>query len=623
MRKGIVFTYDALLALSLLGSFLVVVVVYYYNTSSYESYVMIKEKKNNYLAKDIITTLNLMKYEDLPQELQELLALKINMSKDFLEGKTLSEILVLLWVKNQTSYVDDLISNVYYSIGEITNLNISINDDIIFSTENTSSNIMYVAYTYITGYEENKQPLGYVSKAFATKIKKNTTLIFPISPEGAGNRGGWLTITKKFYFNSSPDNITDAIFYISIHQGTDSADFEQLRINGNNIKNDVVWIWEEVVSTGKGAFGYVDIKPYIQEGWNELLMRFRNPWFNAHIHPGSRIEITYQDDDFYRSDKNKIEYIYYENVRSDEQANRNTGAWATMEYYVPLNSTLNNATLHLVINDVEDAGWWFSWDDWRWYNWDVRVYVNGILIDEIENPPTTINKYYDLTPYTKEGTNYIVVYANTYGNVFTGVDYTEIYSDPQNDPYGSTYVFLNYTLDKSRLYYGKIDVNVNEFLGGNRENPKSYDVIFDNYPLLKTLLHVAQLFSYTITVDVDNGNTVQQVFESLFPRGIPSSIYIDPIYFNVNNVNTITMTDSCSGCDYLPESSFEYTLLIPSHVGYGDVFPTKEQATEDAIQRLIRVLGKYINATEIKNETVSIGNIPYLYGPVTLKVVVW
>lgn len=353
-------------------------------------------------------------------------------------------------------------------------------------------------------------------------------------------------------------------------------------------------------------------------------MKFRNPIFNAHVHPGSRIEITYEDDSFYKESKNVEKHVYYEDILSEELANRRTGAWATMEYYIPLGAQINNVTLHLSLKDIEDIGWWWSWDDWRWYNWDIRVYVNGNLIDEISHPSKNMDLYYDLTDISQEGTNYIVVYANTYGNDFMGDDYTEIYSDPENDPYGSTYVFLNYTYNKNELQYGKIDVTISEFLGGNKENPKTYTTTFDNYDLLSTFLHIAQLFSYTIDVDVWSSTiSTTRVFSSHFPRGIPSTIYIDPVNFDVLIDNYIKMEDSCSGCDYLPESSFEYTLLIPSHVGYGNVFSSKDEAVNDAIKRLKTVLGKYINATEIKNETASIGNIPYLYGPIRLEVVVW
>ncbi len=627
-RRGIIFTYDAIMALSLLSIFIFGLFIYYYNESSENIYAYIKEKKNNLLAHDIITTLHEIKFSSLPSTYQNEISSTCNIDKEVLYNKSIDEIIVLLWNKNNYTLIKNLIDYLYPNLTKYFYINITLSTStkefIVYSTSNTSSEYISKAYTFVTGYEETKEPLGYVAKAFATKIKKNTTLVFPISPEGAGNEGGWLTITKKFYYEQYPENLSSAIFYISIHKGRSSSDLNAVSINGVNIKDDIVWLWNELAATGRAMFGYVDLKPHIHHGWNTLTLRFKNPQYNAHVHPGSRIEITYSDDSFYEEKKNVEKYVYYEDVLSNETLNRKTGVWATMEYYIPLNSHINNVTFHLSLRDIEDVGWWWSWEDWQWYNWDVRVYVNGNLIDEIIHPSKNMDLYYDLTPVSQQGTNYIVVYANTYGDDFTGDGYTEIYSDPENDPYGSTYVFLNYTYNETSLYYGKIDITISNLLGGNKENPKTYTINFNDNTLLSTFLHVAQLFSYTIDVDVwSSAIPTTRVFSSHLPRGIPSTIYIDPVNFDVSVDNYIRMEDSCSGCDYLPESSFEYTILIPSHVGYGNVLPSKEEAINDAIQRLRAVLGGYINATEIKNETASIGNIPYLHGPVRLEVTVW
>ncbi len=627
--KSMIFTYDVLVALSLLTLFIFGLFIFYHNESGEVTLSYIKEQKSNYLSHDIISILEKYKFSNLPKTLKDEIINATSVEEEFLENKSTAEIIVLLWNKNQIKVIKNIIDTLLIPNKNNYNLNISIetltDNFIVYSNTNKSSNNVAVSYTFITGYEESREPLGYVAKAFATKIKKTTTLVFPISPEGAGNEGGWLTITKKFYFPGYRENVTNAIFYISLHIGSDESDFETLNINGHNIKNDVVWIWRDTVSTGTGAFGYVNITNYIQHGWNILEMKFRNPWFNAHIHPGSRIEITYKDDGFYNQNRSVEKYVYYEDIYSQEQSNKNTGAWATMEYYVPLNAQIHNVTLHLALKDVDDVGWWWSWDDWKWYQWDVRVYVNGNLIDEINHPQSNMDLYYDLTPYTQTGTNYVVVYVNTYGNDFTGSNYTEIYSDPQNDSHGSTYIYLNYTYNQNSLYYGKIDITQSENLGGNRENPKTYSPSFNpNDNIISSFLHVAQQFSYTIDVNVWNDLTSPTlVFSSHFPRGIPSTIYIDPKYYNPTVNNYIKMEDECSGCDYLPESSFEYTILIPSHVGYGSVFPTLQEAVDDAINRLKNVLGSYVDATEIKNSTARIGNIPYQYGPVKLKVTTW
>ena len=246
-------------------------------------------------------------------------------------------------------------------------------------------------------------------------------------------------------------------------------------------------------------------------------------------------------------------------------------------------------------------------------------------MDELDHVSPNEYLIYNFTDDVNYGTNYILIYANTYGDSYYGSTDTLLYSDPEINPDGSSRIFLNYSLNSLNLHYGHIEITRSEELGGSKENPKTYTKTFLNYEITKALLHPAEVYSSTIDVDARHESTsYQDVFDSVGPRGIPSSIYIDPYtYFDNTENNYVRMEDSCSGCEFIPESSFEYTYLIPSQVPYGNIFEKEEDAISDAQSRLINLVGSLISIEDIDKSSQSTGNIPWMYGPVILYLQAW
>ena len=60
----------------------------------------------------------------------------------------------------------------------------------------------------------------------------------------------------------------------------------------------------------------------------------------------------------------------------------------------------------------------------------------------------------------------------------------------------------------------------------------------------------------------------------------------------------------------LPNSSMEYSFLIPSYVGFGGLFDTEEEARNDAMQRLNDTLGEFISASEINVTSSGLKGVP-------------
>ena len=293
-----------------------------------------------------------------------------------------------------------------------------------------------------------------------------------------------------------------------------------------------------------------------------------------------------------------------------------------VSFDIPQNSTIKNVKMHLRGEDVENT-----------FRDDVRIYFNQNLYD-LRNPlPNgTVDLVYNFTNSAEEGTNMILVQLNYRVFEFFGIpfddffgdDDTIIYSDPLNDPNGSSYVEVEYEVPEGKLYYGYIDVGVIENFGGGMGNPKTYTTNFENMNLNDVFLLVSQLFSEVITVQAwPSGHAPVTVFTTPVARMIPANIYIDPNYLDIEENNTIRISDSCSGCDVLPESALYYHIWVPNSVGYGDVFNTSQEALDDAVVRLNETLGKYAVATNIKTETSSISGVPSLWGPVKFEIRVW
>ena len=73
-----------------------------------------------------------------------------------------------------------------------------------------------------------------------------------------------------------------------------------------------------------------------------------------------------------------------------------------------------------------------------------------------------------------------------------------------------------------------------------------------------------------------------------------------------------------------PSNSLGYTtFLIPASVGYSDVFETEAEAVEDAVQRLVDLLGSDVSAIDITVDSYSVSGVPYMWGPAQVKFKMW
>ncbi|MFH8119699.1 MAG: hypothetical protein QXS37_02750, partial [Candidatus Aenigmatarchaeota archaeon] len=494
--------------------------------------------------------------------------------------------------------------------------------------------------------ELGKPVSGYVARAWATKVRKNTTQIIIFYPEGSGWTANRLEIMKKF---TLPKNITiyNATLYVSIHFGTSKsqAQFEQLKVNDVQKKNDVNWLYLQEEAYGleitTAAYGVVDVTNEIQPGDNSIYLVIGTPNYHSHIHPGMRLIVTYSlTQELSTGNKSFKKRYYFDNVIG------RTGAWSMISFYIPENAKNATAILHLKALEVDDTKDLFgrnSSDVIIYFNSGEIFYKDGYCSSQNCYPLCSLSDIYyrncqkvgvmnpdislNLTNKLRFGTNVVSVYLNSYGDVHWGNQKAVIYSDPLNDPEGSSYVEVSYEMEEPTFNYGEIDITKEMLFGGNASNPKTFNFSLNSSQMnvIEAFVHIAQGFSSMVNASINNF----WIFTSPSLRVVPENVYVHPKKLIVGS-NSIELVDfqeggSISKTNYiLPWSSFEYTYLVKGLVGYGSVFNSSQLAIEDAKQRLISQMGgEGIKPEEMQVDSQSIHGVRWLWGPSLFKILVW
>ena len=639
--KGFFFTTDALIAITLLSVAFGVVVSIDSTTilgkSNYE--------QMHYITEDAMQIFTKLKLSDINETVIDDVIANTNITQDDII-KNLPDIIGLLWAYNETDYAEKIIMDVLSSPGDLIPkeydyaLSVDETDSktLIYSTtgndpsDEPTLNYLTSASRIISGYKENTAPFGFVSRAWASKVSKNASKVIEFNPEGGSyDPGGVAYIKKKFYLNAT--EIYNATMHISIHRGTSAINSNALYVDASgDVIGEVTWLYtQQKLEAGKTTnmdFGIIDVTDYINAspgGWHEIEIVLKSQDdFNTHIHPGTKVEIEYKTEEERTFTGKYAEKKYFDNVLSDQSGLKKRGVWAIMPINVPKAANVLNVTLHLralnVFDDVTKE--------------DIQIYFNNESIYNVTNPTATYDEYLNLTDYvnaSKNTTNVLSVYINSFENDFWGQTDVELYSDPENEVNLSSYVYTEYDWSlENKFQYGYIEVTVITPFDGVEENPKKYTEDFDNHEITSAYLHVAQIDSENVSITVEPyGEAKQKVFESPRLRALPSTIYIDPSYFNTSNENnTINISDVCItlNCSVLPQSSLEYNVFIPSQVGYGAMFDTEEEANQDAQDRLNDTLYEYADILDLgiySKKPISTGNIPWMYGPAMITLQVW
>jgi hypothetical protein len=624
-RKGFYFSFDAIIAFTVIAASLAIVSQSSMLASDSFDVSTVSYQKANLEGEDAMKMASRQDFnyfnDSFRQELMDNKVMDENdLDRNIVDGVT------LLWAARNFTYASDvaeryLDSRIPDRYGYRLEVNNNGQQNTIYQTSETPEDASSVTSIsrLVSGHQIDRPSEGFQARARAVKSEANRTKVVNIPMMGSGGENLALQLDKKFKVNAS--DIQSAKIYFSAHWGQSNFQSNEVQLNGQSldIGGSNADDWDHYAEKEGTTLGYdtADVTEEVQEGWNNFYLNFNNQNnHHVHIHPGTRIEITYSGEDIFQPEDNRE---YFANIQGEAQnRNKKGGAWITKPFYIPENATVENVSTRVNVEGLRDVPG----------RSDLEAYLNSEKV-YAENLSGSAIREINLTEEVEKGNNVLSIYANTFvdeGEVTGFGGYPgdpTIYSDPENNPETSSSLYLDYESPDSGLIYNRLELTTSEEIGGLPENPKTFSKEFrEDVQLSSVFINLAQLDSRNVTLQA--GDSMETVFQSPRDYATPTKIGVERDLISNGALNEFKISEECSqSCSVLPETSLEKHVLVPSQVGYGGLFSNKSDAVEDAEERLQEQLGDYAEATEVDSDTLSTGNQPYLWGPASFRLVVW
>ncbi|WP_414836911.1 hypothetical protein [Candidatus Nanohalococcus occultus] len=626
--KGFYFSFDSLLALGILTASLLLVAQYSNVQNTGFEANTVDYRGAGTAGKDAMKLGSQQSFSAFNESYRQELVDQTVMEESDLD-RTILDGMTLLWAARNTSYTREVAEKYFdRKIPEKYEYRIQVNEsgrgDILYRTSEMPEDAAAVASIsrLVSGHRIDRPSEGFQARARATEVRKNTTQIVSLPAMGYANENGKLEVDKKFNI-TNPDEIYNAVMYLNIEYNGDTI-VEQFKLNGVQKKNDYSIIHDYQDDTALIKFNLTDA---VQPGENSVYIRFKGDASQSQptdLQPGGMLRVKYRKDKVRIPDSRlRHERIYMENLTAETPGNGQSGIFKVESFEIPENAEFINATINLEARGLDSGncgydGGWFG----PYYDWDFKTIFNGQTLEQ-SCASGSLSRTYQLdSSDVRKGTNVFTVYLESLGDTFWGGETVSLYSDYESDD--SSYIDVYYNVSDEQLRFGQIQVTAAEEMGGGIEEPKVYSKEFEYTDLASTEVYIAQRYSNTVHLEVDNGSGYTNIFTSPEVRASPTRLTVDPSYFNLEGENRIRMYDS--GPDivkFYPESTFKWTVWVPSQVGYGELYSNQSAAVQDAQNRLEDTLGPFVDATGISTSQVSTGDQPYIWGPASLKLVVW
>jgi hypothetical protein len=559
-----------------------------------------------YLSEDLINILSDMKIDETNNIYVESLITGGAVTN---LNNTVLEQIGEFWAEGNESTAANIFQNISEGlIPENNGYGLWIDDELVFSSNKTAEKSLITSKSMISGITKNQSRVGFNARAFAHKTKKNTTLIVmgdvvssSVKNPGGGNNGNQPMIT---YDVDIPEDavVLDAYWFIEA-AWTDNK-FKAF-INGDYIPG----------SDATGDKLLLDIESYFNAGHNNVsvLYRFGSGGKEGGDDGASHVVVEYSTQemntlhDLTKKHLGAVESlcsirykkpVFILNTVNSLFINLNAiGTTAELRYTVD-GITYNISTKNITSNHAE----WsnseiqsalssdgFSYDDligkYIWFVFDIDEYHDleipglqrAILSDSYVEVDVELTKevygHIDLT-------RIVPIYSydtSEYGNFYRNLEWRYNLSTNDTDLM---------SLDSQYAWLYRSGMDPSQEIISNSQTLYSHPPS----PLIKELAR----FGFTqATGNILDG---ENIYRLEFGSG-----------YGVNPFNSLV----------------HFTLLVKGMVPYGKTFPTEEEAVNDAIARLQTELGDFIEATEIVNETISISDVPSMWGPAIAEVRTW
>jgi hypothetical protein len=598
--KGIVFSTDALIAISLALLLLSLIPLTFERRYAGASLQVLGYQANDLM--NVLTVLTASEVKDKPT-IQNLIANGILQEKDL--NKILLDLIGTFWYSGNKSIAENITRETLEGLTDKC-FKLEAENEIIYNKTCPESSTVAVAFRTASGYGIGKPVAGYIARAWATKVKKNNTLIVKgdvisssVKKPTGGNNLNEVNITYDLNIPSSAVLI-------------DSYWFIEAAWTDNKLKAYI----NGVYIPGSSAFGSVlltHLNSYLQPGHNSLTVVYS---FGFNGEEGGDDGASHFVLNYSIEKKETLpprDKVYFANVYSNSSIRYKKPIFIPGDVKnLTVNLTLigSTATLRLVFEG-------------QTYNISTKNVVNNNAYwndSEIRNALNAYNLH-----YSNFSSKYFwfVVEVDTYHSLE--------YLGPGRAVLNSSYVEINATYRTQT--YGYIDLT--RIVPIYSKSSQDWDGFYRDVEWRFNSSGIPLTLDSQLAWLYYSGSNPSQEIEAnsitLYEHP-PQPLIVELARFGYTNTSgeITTGTNSYSmkfgnGYAINPSNSLvDYTYLLPSLVGYGDVFNTSELAVDDATKRLKNLwVGEDLSLVDVSVENKSLYGIQWLWGPGLFKLSVW
>jgi len=166
MRKGFIFTMDAMIAISIVIMMIITTTFVRFETILPEK----KYERLNYMADDTMNLLAYLEVRDIQDKPTINRLIENGVLTDMDMNKTVLDLIASFWYAENKTIAENISREILEGITDV-HINLTVDTETIYSSNDTPAQDVAVATRIESGYEPGKPAYGYVARAFLTSIK--------------------------------------------------------------------------------------------------------------------------------------------------------------------------------------------------------------------------------------------------------------------------------------------------------------------------------------------------------------------------------------------------------------------------------------------------------------------
>jgi len=621
--KGIVFTLDSIVAFGIMV--FVISFLIFFRTETSSPYLTAQQLHS--MSEDILSVFSESKLREVTN--QSLLQQYINdsiLNETDLDKKTI-DILGALWSAGKDEEAANMTEDILDAfIPNNLGYQLLINNSNVYNSSNISrpnyedSSVEISSARIASGYEKYQPTEGYVARALARTIKKNNTLIVmgDVISSSVTQEGGWGSNQNEpniSYIFDLPDDATilDAYWFIesSYWNNRLKAYMNGVYIPGSDARTRVL---------------LENIESYIHTGHNEGNVVWRHGGGQQKTggdDGATHLVVIYNTSQV--STLEEFEKVYFQTVISNCSINYKKPVFVLGE--------ISNLSVRLNLTNGTQVNIVSLKFRWKGIEYDIGTKnpINGVVEwndTEIRNVLNSAGISYDILD----------------GRYFWFIVDVDIFHERENNGYerkivgNDSYVHVIYSKKVDWIYnYIDLTRTISNYTYSEPDQYEFYRYAGWNFNLTNRIQLMARWQFPWIYISPSNPLQLARANDITVYNHNPSNPSSDPLIkefarfgYDTNPEGVLISGDNkfelnfSDGYAVDPENSLGHTtFLVPVSVSYGDIFETEINATDDAIQRLENLLGEDVSAMDITVESVSVAGVPYMWGPVEVRLRMW